>query len=320
MSQPAPANQLTIREAFEMYYLSHSVDLARMTIRRYRIEISRWERFMENPSLGAITTQTFNDYRRKCLDAGLSRQTAESGVRIVIQVLRHMGPATEIAPHGIGLIDKVPYRGKTMRMPQKMPVMPSADQVGMMYAKADVTSWPGNLEYSSATFWRAFLVLAYFTGARLGDLLTAVMWPNVRGDSISFIASKTGKLHMLPMHSVLWNHLETVRPRNGDWSGRVLPCGKSPERIRRELSKMHLAAGIPPLGTEPRSRYVNAKMLRRLAGTMHSAVNGSGPVLLGHSLGVSDLYIGVPNVLKEASERLYVPTQFLPPESMSKSA
>ena len=45
----------------------------------------------------------------------------------------------------------------------------STTELGKLYEKTDVATWPESDSVTPGTFWRTFLCCSYFTGLRLGE-------------------------------------------------------------------------------------------------------------------------------------------------------
>lgn len=69
--------------------------------------------------------------------------------------------------------------------------------------------------------WKTLILVGYYTGARLSECCR-VKWKDIdfTSGTISFPVTKTGKPHMLPLHSELTKHFEGIA---GDAPGPVVP-------------------------------------------------------------------------------------------------
>lgn len=284
---------ITLREAYNRWYLAESVDLGSGTRSRYHFELLRWEQHTRNPDISQISKITANEFRRHCLQLGYARSSIESTLSVVRRILRVTAEA-EDSP-----LTSIPVLGKPLKQPQPNPRALTLDQLAELYRVAHVCTWPKFPGVSPAVFWRCFDVLAFCTGLRLSDLMRSLQWRDVSDSSITCKARKTGKLHIFPMLPVLQLHLDALRPLQSI-DGRILPFSRSPHLIRRELRLRSAAACIAP--------NITPKQLRQNAGThWESAEGGAGGKLLGHTLGVSDRYISIPRVLQTAVSKLRLP-------------
>ena len=173
----------------------------------------------------------------------------------------------------------------------------STTELGRLYEKADVATWPNSDSVTPRTFWKALLCCAYFTGLRLGDLL-ALTWDCIREDRIRVRSAKTNRVLVLPLHPVLRAHLEPMRGSDGEL---VFPI--SPEfrpLIHEEFERIGKAADI---------LHVTLQSIRRLSATAYEAAqHGSGSLLLGHVPNSSA--INVAELLTEACNALSYPEAF----------
>lgn len=284
---------VTLRAAYQQYYLAECVDLGAGTRSRYHYELLRWERNTPDPDVRQINRALANQFRQDCLRVGLSRSSIESTLSVVRRILRVTAEA-DGSP-----LDALPMLGRAMKQPQPNPRAMTLDQLADLYRVAHVCTWPKFPGLSPTVFWRCFDVIAFCTGLRLYDLMHSLNWRDVTDTAVSCTARKTGKRHVFPMHPVLQRHLEALRPlRSPD--GRILPVSRSPNLVRRELRLRSMAACITPV--------ITPKQLRQNAGThWESAAGGAGGKVLGHTLGVSDRYISIPRVLQTAVSKLQLP-------------
>lgn len=297
MEPTLPPTTLTVRQAYETWYLSESLELKPLTRERYHYEIQRWERFSGDPDIREITRETANTFRRTLLEAGYATDSIESTLTIVHGVLKVAAEA-ESCP-----LEACPPRGRRLKLSDPKPRALSVSQLGDLYRQAQVCTWPRPLIaadgrcLTTAMWWQCYDVLMLFTGCRLSDLLHSLHWSGVTEHALSFTARKTGRHHVIPMHPVLRRHLDALR---GFDPQQILPVKRCGQLIRRELRRRCAAACVIPA--------VTPKQLRQNAGThWELAEAGAGPKMLGHSLGVSDRYISIPSVLKMAVKRLVLP-------------
>lgn len=295
-----PSPSLTLRAAYNRWYLDEAVDLSPSTRARYHFELLRWESLTDNPDVRQITKQTANAFRRAGIEARYAKSSIESTLAVVHRILR-VTAETEGSP-----LDSVPVLGKRLKQPHPSPRALSVDQLDALYRQAHVCTWPRVRHRSTgqrlptAVWWRCFDVILFFTGLRLADLMTGLHWTNVGEHTLCVTARKTGKRHMFPLHPVLLAHLEALRGFDRD---QILPVKSCRNQIRRELRRRCIAACIEPA--------ITPKHLRQNAGThWEQAEGGAGPKLLGHTLGVSDRYISLPAVLKAAVQKLTLPPAF----------
>jgi integrase len=117
-------------------------------------------------------------------------------------------------------------------------------------------------------------VLAYNTGLRLSDLVQ-LTWHDcdLNRRVIKTQASKTGKLHHLPINDLLFSHLDAL-PRH---HRRVLAITDgAASYVGKKLHELCALAGCEP---------ITAQMIRRRAACEFERVHpGAGALLLGHTL------------------------------------
>lgn len=279
---------MTPREALGLHYIPNA-RLSPRSIKTYGQKLSRWEAGTGNPPVIRITTATFLAFRQW----GRERYAADSietTVATVMRILRLLGK--------LGVIGAVPWEGRHLATKSIPGHVPTPDQLGLLYRKADVAQWPCHMD--PGTFWRAVFAVDYWTGLRRGDLTGRLLWENVTEDRISVQAGKTLKLHNFPMHPVVWRHLETL-PRIGP---RVFQIGNCESQWNREVRRMNDAAGLSP--------RITAHCIRRLACTEWQAAKwGAGETIQGSAIrGSAKLYI-VPRILVEAGPLLRWPSEML---------
>ena len=278
------------------YLENFAVDVADRTSRTYRGDIRHFVRVVGDPAVSEVTAETFTRYRTLALAQSLSPETIESRINTICTILRY-------ACNHLKSISVVPSRGRRLKVKRKPPVMPTVEQVGAIYNAADCARWPDKLHVPAEVFWRCWIATAYFTGLRLEDLMFNLRWEQFTDQGLFITARKTGRDHAIPVHPVLRRHLDQIHTSAGD--GRVFSIKKCKKQILREMRRMSKAAGVAP--------GVTTKQLRRVACTQwERAKSGAGSLLLGHSLGVTQYYLGViPELLVDASEKLILPEPFL---------
>ena len=272
---------LTIREAFDQFYLLNHPDLAPRTILRYRDEILRWERLSANPLIDAMTTETFNRFRAACLAAGLKATTIEGGIRTILQVLRLCGPEQE-RRQGLGLISRVPYIGRPLRAHVAFQPTPTVEQLRLCYIFANIPIWPRVPDRTS--WWRAWIGLSFVTGLRLSDMLT-LPTASRQGDLLIVTAGKTAtdQVFVLPP----WLLLQVDKLPSHET---LFGCPRLPCFIRREFRRMSNKLGLQP---------ITPHGIRRACITEWSAINSDcGRVIHGEGLRMRSRYVAVDRLLR----------------------
>ena len=193
----------------------------------------------------------------------------------------------------------------------------TVEELGTLFSKAPTP------------FWQYMVIMGFYCGQRMGDLIS-MPWGAVdfQQNQIRFIASKTGKRLVVPMHPRVRTLLDglkatagTVKPTTPIWPGEskqyeqfgagafsndfydlvLLPSGLVPKRTHHAKK-----------GDRTRSRQVSDVSFHCLRHTFVSLVKATGgsqavaKELAGHSSDqVSDLYTHIPEeVLTKAIEQL----------------
>jgi integrase len=276
-------------------YIAAAPDLAPSTVRKLKHHVNRFEKHTGCTLAVDVDMRVFSGFRRSCLQGELSPFKIEGTINDVMLLLKHA--------FAMGIIGNLPEVGRRLMRRAGFPVQPTIEEFENLYSsirKAD-TQWPNLTGVDNATFWEVWLAVIYFTALRHEDSIRQLKWKNVDADSIRVLSQKTSTWVELPVHPVLWAHLEKM-PRLGS-EPRVFPVGKSPHLVRRELKRISNAAGL--------SNVVTPQQLRRLSATEYGKAGGPGcgSLITGHSMPkqVDVFYMDPLALLKGASERLYVP-------------
>ena len=294
---------ITVRQAFDESYVRYAHDLEPTTVRKMRHDFNRWSKHTPNPPIGQIKTDTFVDFRQRCLSVPLSPDTIETTIGSVMTVLAHCA-------NGAGLLETCPHPGRRLKRTKKMRHVHTPAEISAVYQQRHCAQWPKRLNASPAEFWAAYIAVEWFTAVRREDSILRVLWQWITEQAIGLPAHKSGKLQLFPRHPVLNRHLALME-RDQDTDGRVFPVGKSYHQLRRELLRMSVKAGVRP--------HVTPQALRRAASTAwEAAKDGAGKLILGHSQGVSDRYLSVPRLLREAVELLEIPEAMLTPAEVDQ--
>lgn len=288
-----------------------AVRLSPRTVDRMRHDVARFGRLLGSQlRIGEVDVGTFRTFREAAVH--LATRTVESTIDTVLTLLRWVH---ETRPDQL---TAVPSAGRRLRRGSPVPDVLSITDLDRAFAERGVALWPSpngrRHGGRKPTWWRgdtvdfysAFFVLAYFTGARLGDLVN-MRWSDLDADggSIGFGASKTSKRHRVCYHPIARHWLEPLRQGGDD---RVLPMGRSSRHLlRREVRRISDAAGLrKPIGPQE---------LRKVSAMAHELAHpGSGAILLGHALPSSSTkyYLDGFAVLQSASRRLAVPRSMIP--------
>lgn len=285
---------MTITEAFDTY--RQHVTLTTRAACSAASDLRRWIAHGGEPDVHRIGMSEFGQFRA-VTQQRYSADTIENTVSTVLRVLRML--------ERLGLLPRVPWGGPALKKRVLPRNVPTLAQVSSLYQHADAATWP--LFCRPGDYWRAMLVLGYYTCLRLGDLQHRLHWSGVMSDSLMTTASKTGKAAAWPMHSVVKRHLTTL-PRRGD---AVLGAPASNKQRDRALHEINDAAGL--------ERHVTMQGVRKRGITSWElAKTGAGSVVQGSAVTGSALHYVeqgiVPRILIEAVEYLEWPAAMLLPE------
>jgi integrase len=284
---------MLLRDALEAH---HAPMVRRRTLDKLRTNVKRFALVTGQTKVDKIDLPLF---RAKAVARGYSPWTIETTIADILAILRS-------CPAELGI--KLPDVGKRLRTVHTNGIAPTLDALGRMYAACTEPLYPNRwcqVRLSTedcAAVVRAFLVACYIAGPRLGDVLH-LEWVQFAEDTVSFRASKTGKVQQIPLHPVLKRHLQAV-PRTGKRIFESIPW-HSRHRLRRALVRLCTDAGVPK---------VTPQQIRRLAGTEYEkAHGGAGRLLLGHGwpTRATSFYIDELDVLREASRKLRLPQEWL---------
>lgn len=269
--------------------------------RNQRASVRRWQRFGLPTEVTVWTEQHFAQFRAAAVLV-LKPRTVEDTVSRLRTLLRFAGPRSHANPHGKGLIADIPYTGRKLAVRPVVAPIPSLDDVSALYRIAEQARYPQR--DSATTMLRAMLVVVFNTGLRYGDLTQALRWDcyDERDRVITLQASKTGKVHCLPVNDIMAVHLATL-PRT---DGRIFAIPpRCDHYLRQELKRLCALAGV---------RYFAWQAMRRRAATSIELVHpGAGGLLLGHTLSGMTFqhYIDPLTILRPANAKVEQPQAFV---------
>lgn len=302
--QPAP---VTVRIAYVRFYLRRRSPTLSTQRDKHRPDVRRWQRVMGAPHITTITGDMLDEFRARCLAAGLAPATIEGTVGTVLAILRTCEEC--------GVIDRVPGPGRRLPIPPPDPDCATLDELDAMLTHADAACWPledrtrrhhadGTIARNQAgdaytvAFWRALIAVAYFTGARRSDLLRLQIG-DVSGDRSHFVAGKTRKSHRIPLHPACKRTTLAFAPK---CPADVPAFRIGLKQLAREMRAICDAAGI---------RSVTPQMIRRLSvNEWERARPGCGALIQGSGLrgsGSLKYYLRPETVLEQGVDHLRVP-------------
>lgn len=289
---------MQLREAFEACYLSHNHGCDEYK-RTQKHHLNRWERFRCGTDVEQIDTRHFVRFRQRCVESGLSHDSIEGTVGTVLQVLRTL--------HRAGLLPTVPWPGARLKKRCMPKWVPTVEEIGRCYAHADAAIWPTYMD--PGQFWRTFYVVQLWIGLRRNDTLFRLRRDMCAEDGIRCQAQKTGRVHIFPMHQLVWRHLRAMPDTE-----RVFQIGKCLKQVRRELDRISDAAGVTP--------RVQPQAMRRASITLWEECAGAGRIIHGCAADVvSNHYLAIrkpPRVLLDGVERFIWPEQMLTEEDRNR--
>jgi integrase len=228
-----PDAQLTLREAFSKHY--ETEHLARSSLKQIRYTLTAWERLTANPPVAEITAATIEQFKKATLEKDdVAPRTYNSRWTNIRAILRRLAEPHDNNPHGLGIIERVPYV-RPCRAPWKLPRRISQDDLERFYLGAKLMRNPRRLGYQPALYWRTLVVVALTTGLRKADLF-AIRPEDVdlEGLTLRFQAQKTGKADEFPLHPVAAAHIaRIIGPRPRLFPGGGYPAGSFGPQFRQ---------------------------------------------------------------------------------------
>ncbi len=304
---------LTLREAYFLFY--DRSELAQGTLDRHDAELMRWEVLTTDPTVSEIDEAALLEFRQALVDRGLSPFTVNATLRSLKAILRRLGPQEFRNPYGLGILSRIPAV-KPVREPYRKPRRIPLDNLTRIYVAMRNATHPRKWA-SPVDWWRCLLVMAWTTGLRKVDLLSLRFDQiDLSGESIEFIAEKTGKADTFPLHPVAKSHLERIWLPQGAKRDRVFCeyAPRHPGRIYRQLRELCESAGV---------KRFTLHDLRRTAATEIEAVHpGMGSRFLQHCpRSVTERsYLNLDKELHAAILSMPIPTGWKPGPKMTMRA
>jgi integrase len=282
-----PIRSESVDEFFNAWLTSNRLARKTSTARRYQKAIEEFldslpETKREKP-LASITPTDIAQFRDKRTAQGVSQSTVKLDMKLVR-----------------GVLSAARRQGLILHNPAEAIDLP--DSQSSNSREVFTASEVGELIRVAAPDWHTAILLAYFTGARLGDI-ASLTWESVdfSGGFIAYRQYKTGGRVEVPIHQELEEHLLA---RAGDSpAGYLCPAlGKVKISGRRGLSRQFadimMKAGIDQKQVNSsKNRRFSAKSFHSLRHSFASALANAGisadvrMKLTGHkSLGVHQRY------------------------------
>lgn len=277
------ARRLTARDVWDQWYRLWAPDLSPRTERRYRHELTRWERLSDNPPLAEISTRTYQEFRAASSQKGHSAGTTEGTLRFVRQIMR--------CAMAHGAIAVMPDRGRARKIQAPQPHPPSIEELDKLFRACGVARWP-RLHVPPKTFWRSWMAVDLWTGLRREDSFWRLSLDHVSDpdDAILFRANKSKVPHPYPLNDIIRRHIRAMVPTFSHKPGRLIfGPSKSPHLIQRELDRIADAACV---------RRVTPQSFRQAAINIWTIADPrAGEIIHG---------CGIPRVLAHYLDRLQI--------------
>lgn len=276
------ARRLTARAVYDSLYQTWSPDLSPRTAKRYRHELSRWEKLSGDVPLSEITTVTYQEFRAASSRVGHSAGTTESTLRFIRQLMR--------CAHAHGAVAVMPDRGRARRIDPPQPHPPSIEELDKLFRNCGVARWP-RMHVPTKTFWRSWMAIGLWTAMRREDLTWRLALEHIdfSENLILFRASKSKAPHPFPLNEVINRHIRAMLPAQQSPTRKLFGPSRSPHLIQRELDRIANAAHV---------RRVTPKSFRQAGVNAWTLADPrAGEIIHG---------CGIPRVLSHYLDRLQI--------------
>lgn len=277
------ARRLTARDVFDTLYRQWAPDLAPRTERRYRHELTRWEKLSGNPPLAEITTQTYQQFRAASSQTGHAAGTTESTLRFLRQVMR--------CALAHGAINVLPDRGRARRIEAPQPHPPTIEELDKLLRHCGVARWP-RMHVPCKVFWRSLIAIDLWTALRREDIFWRLRIEQIvfAENLILFRAKKSHVPHVFPLNEIIVRHIRAMIPTFAHPQSRLLfGPSRSPHLVQRELDRISDAACV---------RRVTPQSFRQAGVNMWTLADPrAGEIIHG---------CGIPRVLSHYLDRLQI--------------
>lgn len=196
--------KLTLSMAFERHYQSD--ELRRSTVVWFQSALKLWERLTESPDVREIDNVMVDRFRTEAMKE-FAPYTVNRYWGACRSILRRIGPQETRNPWGIGIIPRIPAM-RPCKVEFHRPRRLSMEELDRIYLAARRMKVPCRHVPHPGFWWQAFVVLAYCTGLRLGDLLKA-KWSDLNEEEATLFVrtGKTGIEADLPLTDIVMGHL-----------------------------------------------------------------------------------------------------------------
>lgn len=293
-----PDAKLTLRENYEKHY--DTSELKPTTVSQFRFQLTRWEKFSGNPAVVKIDNELLHAYRQACIEAGYAAASINKGWTMLRAILRRIEPNQTGNPRGLGIVCQF-FWMKPVKGVRRLPRRVTQDDLSLFYIAADVAQFPRCAACPPAEYWRALIVVAYFTGMRRADLFSLESEQvDLNNAELRFTAKKTGKDMTLPLHPCVVHHLQRIWT-DGKLFARMRTNGDGYCLRWQQITRK---AGV--------EHFTLHDVRRTAASEVERVKPGMGSVLLQHRpLDVTGAsYLNQLEELKEAVNAMRVPLAF----------
>jgi integrase len=268
--------------------------------------LGHFERIAKPVKMVGITTKTIAEF--------VAARQKERGVKpgslispaTINRDLRHIRAALKKASKWDFLVKVPDVADCFLREPGKLPTYVPPDHFAALYQACDVATFPMNLPYPAAAWWRGLLVFAYMTGWRIGSLL-ALRQADVdleQGRALSRADDNKGKRdQVVLLHPLIVQHLEALR----SFEPVYFPWNHGRRHLFEHFHRIQRAAKVKPDGKD----FYGFHDLRRAFATMNAAslTPDALQALMQHrDYQTTQRYINMARQLKPAVQALFVPT------------
>lgn len=320
---PGDPRELRLSEAADLLYFPVATHLDSATVSSIRTTLRHWERLTTDPPIGAVTDETFVEFRdalRHDTSQGLqgrSKATVARNLRQLTTIFRMFGPRTDSNKGGKGLLKIIPHC-RSFKVGERDWRYVSLEDLDAVFRAASIAVWPRTPD--APLIWRGKFAWLSFYGTNPCDMYAAEWSQITYGDGskkmprrdrryLTFTRDKTEEdkpALTVPIPERLWN---VLRPLRSIGSDRIFPCSATNTRDRnKQRDEILDEAGIPP-----ERRFTFADLRPTTNTRLNDIIPGVGEAVLGHApRGVNskfyDLWAGR---MLDALDRLPVPPAFI---------
>jgi len=255
--------EVTLRTFFRDYYLPMRLeDASPRAIADYQTTLRLWALFTGDPPLKEITADMLAKFRN-CLRASggrgrkpeMSNNAVRKHLNNVQVLLDKAGPADRSNRDAAGLLESPPWIKPPKKDYPAVRIVTSeqigSEQIGRVYAAADVMEVPATDGLPAAWWWRTLLVLAWNTGLRKRNLLDARFdWIDWQTHRLTIPAQKhkARRGQAVYLNRACLDHLEMIRLPEREmilpWSGARPFTHNEDSFFHRLFRRLQFAAGI----------------------------------------------------------------------------